>query len=90
MIAPDGTVFANRHRFTGYDPPNRIVYLLDDDSAGEASKTVEITLTPIDGGSASRLSLAFSTAEELREAENYHAVGMGYQTLEKLAAYLGG
>ncbi|MEX0969163.1 MAG: SRPBCC domain-containing protein [Paracoccaceae bacterium] len=88
MIAPDGTVFPNRHRFTVYDKPSRIVYLLDDDGVGAQSKTAEITLTPKDGGTALRLSMTFSSAEELREAEGYNAVDMGYQTLGKLAAYL--
>tara|TARA_R110000850_G_scaffold104631_7_gene215209 strand:+ start:60 stop:548 length:489 start_codon:yes stop_codon:yes gene_type:complete len=88
MIAPDGTVFANRHRFTVYDKPRRIVYLLDDDGQGERSKTAEITLMPQDGGTALRLCMRFATAEDLRAAKTYNAVELGYQTLGKLAAYL--
>lgn len=89
MIAPDGTIFANRHRYHLYEPLQHIAYILDDDGAGMPAIAAEITLIPLESGTLLTLRMTFGTEAARREAEAYHAVEMGYQTLGKLAAYLG-
>lgn len=86
MIAPDGTIFANRHRYTLSDPPHRLHFLMDDDSDASAPNEVEVTLTA--EGDATRLimCITFPTAAARAEAENYGAEELGYTTLAKLAA----
>lgn len=86
MIAPDGTVFTNRHRYTLSDPPRRLHYLLDADDDAEAPIEVEVTLTPEGAGTRLILQMTLPTAEARAEAERYRAVELGHSTLAKLAA----
>lgn len=86
MIAPDGTVFANRHRFTLSEPPHRLHFLLDDDSDRNAPISVEVTLTADGSGTGLTMQMTFPTTEGRAEAANFGAIEMGYQTLAKLAA----
>jgi uncharacterized protein YndB with AHSA1/START domain len=44
MIAPDGTIFANRHRYTLMHAPQRIEFLMDDDTRDDPPMRVVVTL----------------------------------------------
>ena len=50
MIGPDGKVWPNRHRFTLYDQPRRIEFLMDGDTDADTPFEVVVTLTPEAGG----------------------------------------
>ena len=45
MIAPDGTVFPNRHRYTAHEPPGRIEFLMDSGNDADAPAPPDL-LTP--------------------------------------------
>lgn len=88
MIGPDGTIYPNRHRYRVYKPMERIEYTLDD--PGIARPHAEATITFAAEGQTTRLTLQmiFATAAEHDTAVNFGAVALGYQTLDKLAAFI--
>lgn len=90
MIAPDGTVFANRHRFTTYRREALIVYELDDPTQDRPHATATISFAAEGSGTRVTLSMEFATIEEYETARTYQAEAMGHQTLGKLAAFVGG
>jgi len=61
MIAPDGTVFPNRHRFTTHIPAARLEFLMDADDDATEPMQVEITLTPEAGGTRVTQTILFPT-----------------------------
>ena len=63
MIGPDGTVWANRHRFTLHDAPRRIEFLMDADTDAAPPFEVVVTLTPESGGTRLTQVMTFPTAE---------------------------
>lgn len=86
MTGPDGTVWANRHRFTLYDAPNRIEFLLDADSNDAPPFEVVVTLTPEAGGTLLTQTMTFPTPESRDGALSYGADRLGQTTLAKLEA----
>ena len=90
MIAPDGTVWPNRHRYVVYRPKTRIVYELDEPTQDRRHATATVTFEPEGDHTRLTLSMEFATVEEYQTAMTYHAEAMGYQTLGKLAAFLSG
>lgn len=85
MIAPDGTVFPNRHRFTRLDAPGAIDYLLDDDGTGAHHFDAHVRFREVDGGTEVTLTMIFPDAATRAEVEAFGAVGYGYTTLDCLA-----
>jgi uncharacterized protein YndB with AHSA1/START domain len=85
MIAPDGTVFLNRHRFTLRRPPERIEFIMDD-GLGNAEKTASVALTPEDGGTRIVMTLTFPDEAYYEGAMKFGAYELGMTTLSKLAA----
>ncbi len=86
MIAPDGTVWPNRHRFTLHAPPNRIAFLMDGGDDAAPPIEVEITLTPEGAGTRLTQTMTLPTAEAKVHALSFGADRLGMQTLGKLAA----
>ena len=86
MIAPDGTVWPNRHRFTLYDPHTRITFLMDDDDDASPPIKVEVTMTPEGTGTRLTQTMTLLSAEAKEIALGYGADRLGLQTLGKLAA----
>lgn len=86
MIAPDGTVFPNRHRYTLQVRPARLEFLMDADRDGDAPMAVVVTLTPQAGGTLISQTITFPTAEAKQGALGFGADRLGLQTLGKLAA----
>lgn len=89
MIAPDGTVFPNHHKYRLFDAPRRIEYTLHwgEDGPKHADAWVQFD----DHGDETRvtLSMAMATAEEWRNARAFGAEALGLQTLGKLARAVG-
>ena len=86
MIGPDGTVWANRHRFTLHQPPVRITFLMDADDDSQPPIEVEVTLTAEGAGTRLTQTMTLPTAEAKAAALGYGADRLGLQTLGKLAA----
>jgi uncharacterized protein YndB with AHSA1/START domain len=89
MIAPDGTVFPNRHRFTLRRAPERIEFIMDD-GLGNAEKTAVVELVPEDGGTRITMTLTFPDEAYYEGAMKFGAYELGMTTLAKLAAVVGG
>lgn len=89
MIAPDGTVFPNHHRYTLIQPQSLIVYVLHWGENGP--KHADATAEFQDMGAQTKvtLSMVMVTAEDATNARNFGAVAMGLQTLGKLARSIG-
>lgn len=89
MIAPDGTVFPNHHKYRLFDAPRRIEYTLHwgEDGPKHADAWVQFE----DHGAETRvtLSMAMATVEEWRNARAFGAEALGLQTLGKLARAVG-
>jgi len=89
MIAPDGTVFPNHHRYGRVIPEARLDYALlwgeDGPKHADAWATFE------DEGGATRVTLCMvmATRKEWEEARGFGAEALGQQTLGKLAAMVG-
>ena len=86
MVAPDGTVFRNRHRFLRHDPARRLEFLMDADDDTTAPMNVEVTLTPEAGGTRLTQTITFPTPEARQGALGFGADRLGMQTMGKLAA----
>ena len=86
MIGPDGTVWANRHRFTLHQPPHRIEFLMDADSDDDTPFEVVVTLAPEHGGTRLTQTMTFPTQDARDGALAYGADRLGQTTLAKLEA----
>jgi uncharacterized protein YndB with AHSA1/START domain len=86
MIGPDGTVWPNRHDFKLYDRPNRIEFVLSDDSDGSEHAQVTVTLTPENGGTRVIQRMVFPTAAIRKAVVDFGAIELGQTTMDKLAA----
>lgn len=86
MIGPDGTVWANRHRFTLHDAPRRIEFLMDADSDAAPPFEVVVTLTPEADGTRLTQTMTFPSTEARDGALSYGADRLGQTTLAKLEA----
>lgn len=89
MIAPDGTVFPNHHRYLRIEPQARIDYALLWGENGPKHADAWIEFTPIDGGTEVTLGMAMASAKEWAEAKGFGAEALGLQTLGKLARFIG-
>ena len=89
MIAPDGTVFPNHHRYTRITPQKRLDYTLLWGENGPKHADAWIEFTPTADGTSVTLGMAMATVEELQNAKSFGAESLGLQTLGKLARHIG-
>ncbi len=89
MIAPDGTVFPNHHRYGRVIPEARLDYALLWGENGP--KHADAWAAFEDEGGATRVTLCMvmATRKEWEEARGFGAEALGQQTLGKLAAMVG-
>ena len=89
MIAPDGTVFPNHHRYTLIQPQSRIDYVLHWGENGPKHADATAVFEDLGAQTKVTLSMIMITAEEATNARNFGAVELGLQTLGKLARSIG-
>lgn len=89
MIAPDGTVFPNHHRYTLIQPQSRIDYVLHWGENGPKHADATAVFEDLGAQTKVMLSMIMVTAEEATNARNFGAVELGLQTLGKLARSIG-
>lgn len=89
MIAPDGTVFPNHHKYTRMIPEKRIDYTLHWGEDGPKHADSVATFEDLGGRTKVTLAMTFVTAEEYENAKGFGAVELGLQTLGKLARFAG-
>jgi uncharacterized protein YndB with AHSA1/START domain len=89
MIAPDGTVFPNHHRYTVISAEKRIEYALHWGENGPKHADARAEFTDLGGTTRVRLSMVFITPDEYENAKGFGAVELGLQTLGKLARFVG-
>lgn len=86
MVAPDGTIFPNRHRFTAQVPAARLEFLMDADDDATEPMVVVVTLHPENGGTRITQTITLPSADAKQKALGFGADRLGMQTLAKLAA----
>lgn len=89
MIAPDGTVFPNHHRYHEVEDGLRIGYTLHWGENGPKHADAWAMFHDADGATLVTLGMVFSTAAEFQAAQGFGAVELGMQTLGKLARFVG-
>ena len=89
MIAPDGTVFPNHHRYREVRAEDRIAYALLWGENGPKHADAWASFDEADGTTTVTLGMIFSTAAEFQAAKGFGAVDLGQQTLSKLARFVG-
>lgn len=89
MIAPDGTVFPNHHRYGEVRAEERIGYALLWGENGPKHADAWALFDEADGATTVTLGMVFSTASEFQTARGFGAVELGLQTLGKLARFVG-
>ncbi len=88
MIAPDGTVFPNHHRYNEVRPEERIGYTLHWGENGPKHADAWASFEDLGGATKVTLGMVFSTAAEFQEAKGFGAVELGLQTLGKLERFV--
>lgn len=89
MIAPDGTVFPNHHRYVLVEAERRIEYTLHWGENGPKHADASADFEDVGAATKLTLSMVFATAQEFEDAKGFGAVALGYQTLGKLAVFVG-
>ncbi|MDQ1850146.1 SRPBCC domain-containing protein [Gemmobacter fulvus] len=89
MIAPDGTVFPNHHRYGEVRTEDRISYALHWGENGPKHADAWALFEEADGATTVTLGMIFSSAAEFQEAKGFGAIELGMQTLGKLARFVG-
>jgi uncharacterized protein YndB with AHSA1/START domain len=89
MIAPDGTVFPNHHRYGEVRPEDRLGYTLLWGENGPKHADAWAAFDEADGATTVTLGMVLSTAAEFQQARAMGAVELGQQTLGKLARFVG-
>jgi uncharacterized protein YndB with AHSA1/START domain len=89
MIAPDGTVFPNHHRYQEMRAEERIAYTLLWGENGPKHADAWASFADQDGATNVTLGMVFSTSAEFQQARSFGAVELGLQTLGKLARFVG-
>jgi len=88
MIAPDGTVFPNHHRYGEIRPEERFAYTLLWGENGPKHADAWASFEDRDGATEVTLGMIFSTAAEFQTAKGFGAVELGQQTLGKLERFV--
>lgn len=89
MIAPDGKVFPNHHRYWEVRAPERIGYTLLWGENGPKHADAWASFEDQDGATKVTLGMVFVTADEFHAAKDFGAVELGLQTLGKLQRFVG-
>lgn len=89
MIAPDGTVFPNHHKYGAVIPEARLDYTLHWGENGPKHADAWASFDDLGGATRVTLGMVMATAKEFREAKGFGAVELGLQTLGKLARIVG-
>jgi uncharacterized protein YndB with AHSA1/START domain len=89
MIAPDGTVFPNHHRYGEVRAGERLGYALLWGEDGPKHADAWVTFDEVDGATRVTLGMILATAAEFEAAKGFGAVELGLQTLGKLARFVG-
>lgn len=89
MIAPDGTVFPNHHRYGVVIPEARLDYTLHWGENGPKHADAWASFDDLGGATRVTLGMVMATAQEYHEAKGFGAVELGLQTLGKLARIVG-
>lgn len=84
MIAPDGTIWPNRHRFTLQRPQTRIEFLMDGDDDSQPPMEVVVVIAPLGTGSRLTQTITLPSAEAKQHALGFGADRLGMQTMGKL------
>jgi len=88
MIAPDGTVFPNHHRYREVRSGEQIGYELLWGENGPKHADAWASFEDQDGDTKVALGMVFATAAEYQTAKGFGAVELGQQTLGKLENYV--
>ena len=89
MIAPDGTVFPNHHRYGQVIPEAEISYTLHWGENGPKHADARAQFEALGDSTRITLTMVFNTAEEWAQAKGFGAEALGLQTLGKLAKAVG-
>ena len=89
MIAPDGTVFPNHHRYGQVIPEAEITYTLHWGENGPKHADATARFEAMGDSTRVTLTMVFNTAEEWAQAKGFGAEALGLQTLGKLAKSVG-
>jgi uncharacterized protein YndB with AHSA1/START domain len=89
MIAPDGTVFPNHHRYGQVIPEVRLDYALLWGENGPKHADAWASFSEEGGATRVTLGMVMATAKEYQEAKGFGAEALGLQTLGKLARSIG-
>jgi uncharacterized protein YndB with AHSA1/START domain len=89
MIAADGTVFPNHHRYGEVRAPERLAYTLLWGENGPKHADAWASFDDRDGATLVTLGMVFSSAAEFQSARGFGAEELGLQTLGKLARSIG-
>lgn len=85
MVAPYGTVFANRHRYDVMQPVSRIEFRMDADHDADDPIFVVVTLGAEGSGCRITQVMTLPTVARRVESVGFGAEELGLQTLAKLA-----
>lgn len=88
MIAADGTVYPNHHRYGEVRAYERIGYTLLWGENGPKHADAWASFEDLDGCTKVTLGMIFSTVAEFQEARGFGAVELGLQTLGKLERFV--
>jgi uncharacterized protein YndB with AHSA1/START domain len=89
MIAPDGTVFPNHHRYGAVIPEARLDYTLHWGENGPKHADAWAMFDDAGGATRVTLGMVFATEKEFQDARGFGAEALGLQTLGKLARIIG-
>jgi uncharacterized protein YndB with AHSA1/START domain len=89
MIAPDGTVFPNHHRYGRVIPEARLDYALLWGENGPKHADAWAAFEDAEGATRVTLCMVMATRKEWEDARGFGAEALGQQTLGKLAAMVG-
>ncbi len=89
MIAPDGTVFPNHHKYGAMIPEAMLSYTLHWGENGPKHADAWAMFDAVDGATKVTLGMVFTTAQEYQDAKGFGAPELGLQTLGKLAKAVG-
>jgi len=89
MIAPDGTVFPNHHRYGRVIPEVRLDYVLHWGENGPKHADAWVMFSEDGGATVVTLGMVMATAMEWQDAKGFGAEALGLQTLGKLAKAVG-
>lgn len=84
MIAADGTVFPNHHRYIEIRPQERLGYTLLWGENGPKHADAWASFEEQGGATNVTLGMVFSTEAEFQQAKGFGAIELGLQTLGKL------